>query len=116
MGGLAISLARAALAARLGLRIDLTKAPGADDVADEALLFGETPGRVVLTVAAADLDEVLRRLAGLPAAVIGEVVAAERLTISRAGKSPSQGVMTNVDETPLGGRPNVWAYASLPRK
>jgi phosphoribosylformylglycinamidine synthase len=76
-GGLAVALAEACFTGRerFGARVRL-----ADRIRPDALLFGESPGRVV--VATADPDRVLRRAreAGVPARAIGET-GGERLVI-----------------------------------
>ena len=47
LGGLAIGLARMAIASRVAARVSL---PGGSDAADAAALFGEAPGRVLVAV------------------------------------------------------------------
>ena len=80
-GGLAVALAEAAIWSGLGARLQV--AVGSTPSVD---LFGESPGRVVITVAPADW-EALERLAaghGLPIRRIG-LVNGERLVIELVG-------------------------------
>ncbi len=77
-GGLAAALAESALAdpeRPLGLRVELH-----DRIAPVALFFGETQGRIVVSCAPDDVDEVLgmARNHGVPARVLGAVRAAEQ--------------------------------------
>ena len=59
-----------------GARIDLLKAAGADESIDRAaLLFGESPSRIVVSVKPENVEQVqaLAQRAGAACAVIGEV-------------------------------------------
>ena len=68
----------------LGARIDLTGL-AKDGMRPDALLFGETQNRVVITVASADAGRVLKQasLLGVPAARIG-VVGGDALVVRTA--------------------------------
>jgi phosphoribosylformylglycinamidine synthase II len=81
-GGLGVALAEMGFSGKAGLSVDLSKLPtkGACETAE--LLFGETPGRIVLEIAPenAHLAEVL----GFP--VIGETTADGKLTITKGGE------------------------------
>jgi phosphoribosylformylglycinamidine synthase len=80
-GGLAIALAECAFSSyrrkAVGVKIDLES-----DLSLAALLFGETPSRIILSVADSSLDRSLAiaREAGAPAAVIGRT-GGERIEI-----------------------------------
>jgi phosphoribosylformylglycinamidine synthase len=80
-GGLAVALAEAAMWSGLGARVRLpvTSSPAAD-------LFGESPSRLVVSAARAQVAGVLdlARAHGLPAEVVGEV-GGERLVLELAG-------------------------------
>jgi hypothetical protein len=75
-----------ARAAGLGLRADLDLAPRAGGPGWEALLFGESCGRMLLACRASDAPEVLRRI-GPAAARIGIFDASGRLHVD-VGRRP----------------------------
>lgn len=79
-GGLAVALAEAALAGRLGARVELA----GGDLDDTALLFGETTGRLLVEVAPGDVERFEALLAGQPLARLGLVTAEPRLVLARA--------------------------------
>lgn len=68
-GGLAIALAESCIAGQIGARIDV-----AADFRADALLFGETQSRIVISVAPEHVAEVERRAAeaGVPCAALGD--------------------------------------------
>ncbi len=76
-GGLAVALAECAIAGELGVRCDLSEAPGARGLGDEAVLFSETGGRLVLSVAPADRERFEAHFPDLPLALVGRVAAVE---------------------------------------
>lgn len=91
-GGLALAAARMALAGGLGLQLDtrpVREARACEDglagqpLAEAALLFAETPGRILFTVAPADAERVVDKLSGasVPLARLGEVTREERLRL-----------------------------------
>ena len=84
-GGLAVCLARAALAGRLGARLDLDACPGAAGLPTDLALFAESNGRFLVTVAAADEAAFRERFAGLACAAAGAVTTEPRLVVDRAG-------------------------------
>jgi phosphoribosylformylglycinamidine synthase len=93
-GGLAVTLAEMAFAGGLGMDIDAEAIPR-EGVADlERALFSESQSRIVLTVPAADLARAHRLLAAVPHAVIGQVVAGQRLEIAGLGGRVSQDLGT----------------------
>jgi phosphoribosylformylglycinamidine synthase len=87
MGGLALALARCAMAGELGLTGDLDGV-GAFDA--DALLFSESTGVLVAEVAAADRARFLAHFAGLPCVEIGQVTEEARLTLRRGGRVLAQ--------------------------
>jgi phosphoribosylformylglycinamidine synthase II len=88
LGGLVLCLARAAMAGELGLDADLLGIPdGGAGPADDARLFGESAGVLVVEVAAADRARFLACFAGLPCTPIGEVTAEPRLTLRAGGRT-----------------------------
>ena len=85
-GGLAAALARTAMAGELGLEAGLD-AVTEGTVADDALLFAETPGLVVASVSPADRDRFRELLAGHPFAEVGRVTSEPRLVLRRGGRA-----------------------------
>lgn len=67
-GGLAVALAEMAFSGKAGLKIELDNVPAAKDCTTAEILFGETPGRLLIEVAPEHLAAV--KAAG--AVVIGE--------------------------------------------
>ena len=86
-GGLAVCLARAALAGGLGASLDLDACPGAAGLSPDLALFGESNGRFLVTVAASDEAAFGELFAGLPCAAVGTVTAAPRLLVHDGGEA-----------------------------
>ncbi|MGB5551286.1 MAG: AIR synthase-related protein, partial [Thermoanaerobaculia bacterium] len=86
-GGLAVSLARCALAADLGLAIDLDDCPGVDWLEDDIALFSESNGRFVVSLAADQTEEFERHMEGTAWCRAGVVTEEPRLVIRRDGRS-----------------------------
>lgn len=84
-GGLLPSLFFMARASGLGLGVELANAPRQGKVGWEALLFGESLGRLLLVVRPEKASAVEQRLAGLPAAQIGAFDDGDRLRIRLGG-------------------------------
>jgi phosphoribosylformylglycinamidine synthase len=80
-GGLAVALAEMAFAGGIGA--DITRLPGS--LADEVLLFAESPTRFVLEVQPGHRAEVEAILAGLPLAKLGQTLEEPRLRIAGSG-------------------------------
>jgi len=78
-GGLLVAVAEALIGGELGAELSMTLAD--DPLGRAAALFGETPSRYLLEVREADLPKVLDAFDGLPATVIGRLVAAPTLTL-----------------------------------
>jgi phosphoribosylformylglycinamidine synthase len=81
-GGLATALFLMARASGLGLGVNLTMAPAAPDTTWEGLLYGETPGRLLLACRPERMDRLRRQLGATPHAVVGSFTASPRLKIS----------------------------------
>ena len=80
-GGLAVHAAMAAFGGRLGMTLDLASVPRESGMRDDGILYSESCGRFIVTVAP-DLREDFEALfEGLPCAVVGEVTAGPRLFI-----------------------------------
>ncbi|MEX2579837.1 MAG: phosphoribosylformylglycinamidine synthase subunit PurL [Verrucomicrobiales bacterium] len=100
-GGLAGCLAEAAFSGKGGLEIDLCSLPADDDASDAALLFGESPSRLVVEIAPENLEKMAALFEGLPFASLGVATEAHRkLRIERGGK-------TLIDE-PLDDLKSIW--------
>ncbi len=81
-GGLGVALAESAFAGALGCAVDLAQVPvDAPDLRDDELLFSESAGRFVVSVAPDRAGAFEAALAGLPVARIGEVTAADRVEL-----------------------------------
>jgi len=81
-GGLATALFLMARAAGMGVGASLTMAPVAPGTTWEGLLYGETPGRLLLACRPERMDRLRKQLGGAPHAVIGSFTASPRLKIS----------------------------------
>jgi phosphoribosylformylglycinamidine synthase len=74
-GGLAVTLAEAAFSGKAGLEIDLCSLPMDDDASKAAMLFGESPSRLVVEVAPENLEKLADLFEGLPFACLGRAAA-----------------------------------------
>lgn len=83
-GGLAVALAEMALAGRLGAQADLGVL---GDLADDALLYSESNGRLLVEVAEADAGAFEVALAEAPLARIGEVTSTPELVITNGDRT-----------------------------
>lgn len=84
-GGLGVTLAEMAFAGGYGLRIDANAVIVEGITRLDRLLFSESQSRIVITVPADLIPVMDNLLAGIPYAVIGEVVAEPFLTITGLG-------------------------------
>ncbi len=85
-GGLALALARAAMAGRLGMEVDLDRAPDLEALPPEIALFSESNGRIVATVAPGDAPAFEALLSGSACRRIGVVTAEPRLRATLRGR------------------------------
>lgn len=83
-GGLAAGLAKTAIAGKLGLALDARKLPGTAESL-EALLFSESQGRVLVSVAPKNTRAFLRAMKGCVCTKLGVVSKKPRLDIRLAG-------------------------------
>jgi phosphoribosylformylglycinamidine synthase II len=81
-GGLAVHLALVAMGGELGLTIDLTQVPSEGIDREDTLLFSESAGRFIVTVAPENQDAFDTLLAGQPAACVGQVIETPNLEIT----------------------------------
>ena len=72
-GGLGMALAKAAMAGRLGMEIDLDAVPASELCSDAEKLYSESNGRFIATVNPAKAAEVEAALAGCTFAKVGVV-------------------------------------------
>ena len=85
-GGILASLFFLARAAGLGLDVDLSRVPTSGEPGWEALLLGESTGRLLLAVKPENVAEFTRRLAGEPLARLGTYDRSGRLRIALGGR------------------------------
>jgi phosphoribosylformylglycinamidine synthase len=94
-GGLWVALAESALAGRLGCEVDLGLAPQDSGLTPTALLFGESQGRFVVTVAAENSKDFEALMAESHAACVGAVTDNPRILANIGTTSVLE---TTVDE------------------
>jgi phosphoribosylformylglycinamidine synthase len=75
-GGLAVALARCAMAGNLGAELDLS---GVGNLPEDVLLFSESNGRFVVTVPENRAAEFEKEFRDLPCHLVGKVTADQRL-------------------------------------
>ena len=80
-GGLGVHLSMTAMAGSLGMRIRLDRAPADAPLRFDTLLFSESSGRLIVTVAPQHAAAFESLFENLPAAMIGEVTNTGRLEI-----------------------------------
>lgn len=81
LGGWALVFARAAMAAELGLDLDLASCPDLAELPPAAVLFSESTGRFLVTTAPEDAERFEHRLDGLVCRRVGCVTAEPRLRV-----------------------------------
>jgi phosphoribosylformylglycinamidine synthase subunit PurSL len=83
-GGLGLALAKSSMAGMLGFTVRLADVPsgtGRDDI----ILYSESQGRVLVSVAPAHKDEFEKLFRGLPLGRIGSVTAGDGIEITGTG-------------------------------
>lgn len=100
-GGLAVTLAEMAFSGKAGLEIDLCSLPMDDEASKAAMLFGESPSRLVVEVAPEHLSKLADLFEGLPFAALG------RATSAHANLRIEWGKETLVNE-PLAELKSLW--------
>ncbi|BBO72551.1 phosphoribosylformylglycinamidine synthase subunit PurL [Desulfosarcina alkanivorans] len=80
-GGLAVHLALVAMAGETGLAVNLKRVPSDGIDRDDTLLFSESAGRFIVTVAPENRDAFDRLMAGQTAACVGRVTRTPQLKI-----------------------------------
>ena len=86
-GGLGVALAEMALGGRLGADIDLDRVPAEPGLTTAELLYSESAGRLVATVAQDDAAWFEEFFAGLFCAAIGTVSEGKNLALTRSGET-----------------------------
>ena len=85
-GGLAVATALACFGSGLGLELELSALPTEGRPSDAALLFGESCGRLLVSVAPEDRERFEKTLAGHDLALLGKVTAEPVLKIVNPGR------------------------------
>ncbi len=93
-GGLGVAAAEMAFAGGLGLTLDLRKVPAEGSLREDALLFSESPTRLLLEVSPEKAQAFEKALAGLPLGSIGAFEAGE--AFSALGQEGQAVVKTTV--------------------
>ena len=87
LGGWAVTFARCAMAARLGLELDLNDCPDLAGLPVEAALFSESLGRFLITTSAEDAASFEKSFQGLACRRAGSVTGDPRLKVKLGGKT-----------------------------
>lgn len=106
-GGLAVGLSLSAVAGGLGLSFDISSIPAETGLKDDHILFSETPGRFVVSVAQANAKRFEEILEDTPAARVGRVIEDPVLEIFGSGGKRicaiKIGELKHAWQTPFGG-------------
>jgi phosphoribosylformylglycinamidine synthase len=86
-GGLALALARSAMAGELGMDLDLGECEDLTALAGDVAMFSESCGRFVVTTAETDASAFAERLRGLPCRRVGRVTEEPRLRVRCGSRS-----------------------------
>jgi phosphoribosylformylglycinamidine synthase len=84
-GGLAVALAKSAIAGQLGIRVDLTDIPGSAQH-EESILFSESQGRMLVSVRKGKERQFEKLVRGVPCVHVGEI-SQNSLSVDIGGKS-----------------------------
>lgn len=84
-GGIAVALSRMFMAGGKGIAVDISKVAGTTKVPHE-LLFSESQGRIIATVAKENIEKFEKLFRGLPVRRVGEVTKGTSLAINFKGK------------------------------
>lgn len=86
-GGLAVHLAMVAMAGELGMRIELEKIPVKEGLSPARMLYSESCGRFIVTIAAEKAAAFEDMLSGLSFGMIGKVTESRNFTVTGPGNS-----------------------------
>ncbi|UCG13227.1 MAG: phosphoribosylformylglycinamidine synthase subunit PurS [Deltaproteobacteria bacterium] len=81
-GGLGVHLALVAMAGGFGLEVDLALVPTEGVTREDTLLYSESAGRFIVTVAPEDQSDFEARFRGLRCAKVGKVTENDKLTVN----------------------------------
>jgi phosphoribosylformylglycinamidine synthase len=81
-GGLGVHLALVAMAGDLGMTVDLAKVPGGGMERDDTVLFSESPGRFIVTIAPSDRSAFESIMGAAPCSCVGVVSDGKDLIIN----------------------------------
>ena len=87
-GGLAVHLALVAMAGEVGLSVDLAKVPSHGVDRDDTVLFSESAGRFIVSVAPGNQADFENQMAGRPMACVGQVIERPELTLTGLNGNP----------------------------
>ncbi len=87
-GGLAVHVALIAMAGELGMELDLPAVPVSEPLPPFRILYSESAGRFVCTVAPANREAFEALFSGMPAARVGRVTGVGRLVVRGEGGKP----------------------------
>jgi phosphoribosylformylglycinamidine synthase len=85
-GGMAVHLALVAIGGQLGLQVDLDQVPSEEISRSDRMLFSESAGRFVITVAPENRKRFEDIFSGLPCSCVGQVTEQPLLTIDGLDK------------------------------
>ncbi len=84
-GGLGIHLAMTAMGGNLGVSVDLSKVPAEGALDDDTLLFSESAGRFIISMAPENRSDFETLMGDVPMALVGAVTEARELKITGRG-------------------------------
>jgi len=88
-GGLGIAMARSAMAGMLGVNVDLALVPGGEALREDVILFSESQGRLLVSVAPANCTAFEELFTGMPCARIGRVTRDGAIVIRGCDGAPA---------------------------
>ena len=84
-GGLGVHLALIAMAGEVGLEVDLGQVPVEGELTNDRILYSESPGRFIVTVAPEKRQKFEKVLDGYPFSLIGEITEEPWLRVKGVG-------------------------------
>ena len=81
-GGIGVHLPMVAMGGHHGMKVDLSLIPSENVKRADTLLFSETPGRFIVTVAPENQETLIKLFKGIPCACIGSITENSNLVIS----------------------------------
>ena len=105
-GGLGVHLAMCSMAGCLGMEVDLANVPAQNANRDDVLLYSESAGRFILTVAPSDQERFEEIFASQPVACVGQVVSGPVLSIK--GVDGREIIRTDVQDMKDAWKKTLW--------